>query len=303
MKKIFLALTAVMLSLCCLAGCVGNTPDKPDTPDVPGGHTHTFDLQRWEYDENTHWRASTCEHVTERGNEAGHTMKDQKCEVCGYSVVGMPVEEFKQNYAENAKEFARLCAGIGAQSAIAAKISSEFVWFATDENNKLTDVTYLYTVKNEDGTSKVNRATLSGLNPIDLKEVAAGNANLQYQDGVLLVSHDNEFTYNTDQAGYQTLAGSLYTVFVERFDASAYDAPLFRFANVDKIENGFRIDVFDLPDTGYAHYYVRVSADENASLDELVEVVNSPDGIVYHAASVKTAKGTLVYQTVQDKTA
>ncbi len=302
MKKFFLILSVVIISLFCFAGCVdADDPNTPEISDMTGGHTHTFNEQKWEYDEDTHWHASTCEHFAERGNEAEHSMKNGECEVCGYSAVGMTVEEFTQNHAETARDFAMLCAEINPQSALAAKISSEFVWFVTDENNKLTAVTYIYTVTGDDGKNQVNIATRSGLNKIDLKEVAAGNVSLQYQDRNL-TSRGNEFSYNSNQAEYQALAVKLVDLFAEteNYEVSPYSSePLLRLASVDKIkgEDGFGINVFDFIDTGYARYYVRVTADENASVNDLIGILDTTEKIARHTTQVKEY-GALVYKNI-----
>lgn len=77
MKKILLTLLLAIFCLFSLAGCVDGDNPAPPAENL-SGHTHTFDTSYWEYDENTHWRAATCDHLTERGSEPSHTIKDGK---------------------------------------------------------------------------------------------------------------------------------------------------------------------------------------------------------------------------------
>ncbi len=296
MKKIVFVMIAAFM-LFCIAGCAG-TPDTPNTPGTPSvGHTHTFDTGLWTYDENSHWRPSTCEHFTVRGEEAAHTMKGDKCEVCGYSVVGMTAEEFKKDHAEQAAAFARMCAGMSGSEAM--KIASEFVWFETDENNKLIALTYLYTAESEsEGTNTVNVVKVGKLNKIDLKEIAAGKVTLQYQSELDRVS-SNTYSYQPSKTEtYRQLAETVCKVYRERFGAEE-NTPLLRLPNVRKAQDEFGIDVFDILENGYIHYYIRVSASENATADDLIGIVDSGE-IAHHAdAALKAVSGTLVYQNIK----
>ena len=298
MKKIVFAVLAALMAAICLAGCAG-TPDTPNMPSTPSGHTHTYDNSLWTYDENSHWRPSTCEHFTIRGEEAAHKMSGGKCEVCGYSVVGMTAEEFRKDHAEQSAAFARLCAGIASDSVAAAKIASEFVWFDTDENNKLTALTYLYTAQSEsEETNTVNVVKVSKLNKIDLKEIAAGKATLQYQSIERVSS--STYSYKTGETEtYRQLAEAVCKVYEERYGAEVR-TPLLRLPNVRKASDSLGIDVFDILENGYIHYHVRVSAGENATADDLIGIVNSEEGIEYHAdAELKATGGTLVYQNIK----
>lgn len=51
-------------------------------------HTHTYD-EAWSTDATNHWHAATCGHDTEKdsvGNHVDETVKDHKCDVCGYTM-------------------------------------------------------------------------------------------------------------------------------------------------------------------------------------------------------------------------
>lgn len=212
----------------------------------------------------------------------------------------MPVDEFIASHAKKAKDFARQFAGIEDGSALSSKISSEFVWFTLNENNKLTAVNYMYTSAGDDGKNRISRVTLSGLNKIDLRQIAAGNVSLKYQDNALLVTHDNEFSYDGDQTQYNDLATRLFDLFVEEYDVSEYESqPLLRLASADKGNGIFGLNLFDILSTGYARYYVRVSADANSSLSDLVDMLNAPANVETHSAQVKEY-GVLVYSDIQN---
>ena len=76
---------------------------EEDLSSLPVGsskHTHTFDTEKWEYDEEHHWRPATCEHTDLRRYTSDHTFGGsfdivkatcdhpgsykQECSVCGY---------------------------------------------------------------------------------------------------------------------------------------------------------------------------------------------------------------------------
>ncbi len=83
MKHTLRTWIAVLLSLCLclsLAGCGGGGSGSGN---APSGHTHTFAAE-WSNDENGHWHAATCDHTSERKDEAAHTYKNGKCTACGY---------------------------------------------------------------------------------------------------------------------------------------------------------------------------------------------------------------------------
>ena len=70
MRKIFLTLLCVALSLTALVAC---------------GHSHTFE-EDWSSDAENHWHAATCEHTEEKDALAAHVdeNEDDTCDVCGY---------------------------------------------------------------------------------------------------------------------------------------------------------------------------------------------------------------------------
>ncbi len=193
MKKILIALLMALLAAFCFAGCAGG-----EQPGGAGGgsqsgaeggsgstpqHTHTYNESFYVYDDTTHWRASTCEHFTERGSEATHTMSGGTCSVCGYSQTGMTLDDFMANHAEKAREFAHSYFGNLILDSLDAQtiqnIVSDFVFFQTDANNKVTGLTYLYTIPasgTSAGKNRVEMYTVSNNLNIDLKEVAAGHS-------------------------------------------------------------------------------------------------------------------------------
>ena len=111
MKTKILPMLALFVSL-ALTAC-GSTTDKSNTPASSGtkpnssgsaAHVHTFDTTKWENDATYHWHPATCEHTTQKGDRAAHTLEDytdathvnkaatckeegvkyEKCSVCGY---------------------------------------------------------------------------------------------------------------------------------------------------------------------------------------------------------------------------
>ena len=112
-RKILPVLT--LLAAMTLVACGGKPADKSGAAPAKSTaatskssaatsrHTHTFNEQAWEHDEENHWHPATCEHTTVHGSEAPHTfVKDttdpeyveptcknagvvvEKCSVCGY---------------------------------------------------------------------------------------------------------------------------------------------------------------------------------------------------------------------------
>ena len=111
MKTKILPMLVLFVSL-ALTAC-GSTTDKSNAPASSGtkpnssgsaAHVHTFDTTKWESDATYHWHPATCEHTTQKGDRAAHTLEDytdathvnkaatckeegvkyEKCSVCGY---------------------------------------------------------------------------------------------------------------------------------------------------------------------------------------------------------------------------
>ena len=110
MKTKVLPMLALFVSL-ALTSC-GSSTDKSGAASSSGkpnssgsaAHVHTFDTSKWESDATYHWHPATCEHTTQKGDRANHTLeafndathvdkaatckeegvKYEKCSVCGY---------------------------------------------------------------------------------------------------------------------------------------------------------------------------------------------------------------------------
>ncbi|MBP5091082.1 MAG: hypothetical protein J6328_00775 [Bacilli bacterium] len=86
MKKNIFSIAAIAAAL--ILGACGNndTPaesaasQKPTSSKTasskPAAHTHTFDETRWETNEEGHWHPATCEHTSQKGSYAAHTLVD-----------------------------------------------------------------------------------------------------------------------------------------------------------------------------------------------------------------------------------
>lgn len=75
-KIVFSLLLALLLSFCCILGGCGDS-----------SHEHTFNTEKWKYDENTHWNPATCGHSKAKGNESAHVFgAGNTCVVCGYEM-------------------------------------------------------------------------------------------------------------------------------------------------------------------------------------------------------------------------
>ena len=107
MKTKILPMLALFVSL-ALTACGGNTNNSGSSSGKGSGsgsaHEHTFDTTKWESDSTYHWHPATCEHTTQKGDRAAHTLeafndathvnkaasckeegvKFEKCSVCGY---------------------------------------------------------------------------------------------------------------------------------------------------------------------------------------------------------------------------
>ena len=107
MKTKILPMLALFVSL-ALTACGGKTDNSSASgkPNSSGSaaHVHTFDTSKWESDATYHWHPATCEHTTQKGDRAAHTLEDftdathvnkaatckeegvkyEKCSVCGY---------------------------------------------------------------------------------------------------------------------------------------------------------------------------------------------------------------------------
>lgn len=95
---------ALALTACGGNGGEGGNKTTSKTKTSTSAHVHTFDETRWESNATQHWHPATCEHTTQKGSAAAHTLEDysdathvnkaascseagvkyEKCSVCGY---------------------------------------------------------------------------------------------------------------------------------------------------------------------------------------------------------------------------
>ena len=82
MKK-FLLTSILALGLLASCGAPAEAESKPAADSKPttskptssrSTHSHTFDETKWEADDNQHWHPATCEHTTQKGSAAAHTL-------------------------------------------------------------------------------------------------------------------------------------------------------------------------------------------------------------------------------------
>ncbi|MCH5142097.1 MAG: leucine-rich repeat protein [Clostridiales bacterium] len=66
-----------------------------------GGHQHTFDTTRWDYNETYHWNPATCGHSSAHGNEAKHNFNGGTTCMCGYSKSVEPGEHYAVQFDVN----------------------------------------------------------------------------------------------------------------------------------------------------------------------------------------------------------
>jgi len=103
MKKKLLPMFALFTAL-ALTACGGGNGGGSKPKTSGNTHTHTFDTTKWESDATNHWHPATCEHTTQKGDKAAHTLeayndaehvdrastcseagvKYEKCSICGY---------------------------------------------------------------------------------------------------------------------------------------------------------------------------------------------------------------------------
>ena len=90
MKHTLRTFVAILLAFCLCLSFAGCASAKIDGGDGGGttqsGHTHTF-AEEWSHDEEKHWHAATCGHISERSGEAAHIYQDGKCTECKYEHV------------------------------------------------------------------------------------------------------------------------------------------------------------------------------------------------------------------------
>ena len=115
-KSLVTILAAVMLlvlSISAFTACGGKTNDDGNKDPEPPAHMHTYATE-WSKDETNHWHAATCEHTSEKKDEAAHTYgewtetkaptftekgeKQRACTVCGYAEKAeIAVREIRDN--------------------------------------------------------------------------------------------------------------------------------------------------------------------------------------------------------------
>lgn len=283
-SSIVLAITLALSSAFCFAACGGASSD----------HVHTFDT-KWSCSLEEHWHAATCVHTDLRKDAGPHiTGPDGKCTACGYQVVGMSVAEFTESNSEAGRNYVR--------SAVAnlnpEDILSEFVWFRTDENNKLIGFTYLYTQKREEGMTPphiIKKIDYDGIGHIDLARIADGlTAQMGTEmDTGSLIPYDGNGQQNTAE-----LAAKVVSVCSElKGETLNGTVPLCRFFHAVYSASNINLRVVDLLENGYKYYIVKVAGDETETADNAA-LLAKLDGVTADACTIngKTNLGTLIYQ-------
>lgn len=216
----------------------------------------------------------------------------------------MTIEEFQQetDYADKIKAFARLCMDITATDYVNS-IGSEYIWLNVDENDKLTEVTYAYTLDNDDGTKKFVHERRYALSGIDLKEIAAGKGKefLQYEFKAMQTEHDFAFK-SAEQGSRGELADALFDYFLTNESSKVtQQTPLLRLISLSPLNGGqYSLDMYDVVETGYIYYSLNVTAAAAADDDALIAAVNAATSTNVHKVTVTTGKGTLIYQNKTD---
>ncbi len=299
MKRIVLGLLAAWMAVCCLAGCAER--DKTEVPQ----HTHTYE-EKWTYDEEEHWHRATCGHLDAYGDRAAHTFSDGVCTVCGYRIVGMTVGEFAADHAEKARDFARSRMRAGSTDpADPEAIGSEFVWFVTDENNKATELRYLYTVAREaaEGSQTCGVALFIGSweNAIDLKDIAEGEI---YLGSGTANSSLTVFSFDKSSlAAHSALADAVASAYASLYGeelAQGTAAPLCRLFRSDYREGQYTLETFDVTEGGYIRYTLTAACAEGSTDGELAAALQAQENILDHKARSWDSKGALVYRNIAD---
>lgn len=116
MKKRNKILPLVLMGLITLSGC--NSSNDPVNPDINNNdkddskkdddkkddniHEHSYS-SKWSYDENYHWRDSTCEHELKK-DEGEHEFVNGICNVCGYDFLSKYPEVQNFSYTIEGKD-------------------------------------------------------------------------------------------------------------------------------------------------------------------------------------------------------
>ena len=108
MKHTLRTWIAVLLSLCLCLSFAGCGSGGSGSGNAPSGHTHTFAAE-WSHDEEKHWHAATCDHTTERKDEAVHTYENGKCTTCNHE----HEEHSFGTYEKTETEHSRTCSVCG----------------------------------------------------------------------------------------------------------------------------------------------------------------------------------------------
>lgn len=80
--------------------CLGSVTTALGCNNKPAEHEHEYATE-WTFDETNHWHKATCEHTTEIGDKAEHTMTGNKCSVCDYEKAAVAAQysvTFNLNY-------------------------------------------------------------------------------------------------------------------------------------------------------------------------------------------------------------
>lgn len=253
-NKFLLGVISVAVGASCLfAACGGGEKGGEDSEPV---HTHTFS-QQWTSDENYHWHASTCGHLSELDGKAAHNFVGNSCDICGYINAAAPSITFAdflakhmdkaQNFvSENIRPAALAKYGIDADDVLAEKWS---ISANKDDNLDSVSLAFTYKVDETNRTVKIVNITLE--NPIDLDDIV--NSKVKMSDHTINITEKTVFTFDAKEtAEKQELADALYAAHNETSDLmlfteikasrttrKAYDILL-------ETENGYKVKTLEV---------------------------------------------------------
>lgn len=88
-RKSFITILATLMLLVLAVSAFTACGKKDGDKDKDTTHTHTYATE-WSKNETEHWHAATCEHTSEKKDNAAHVYDDDSdasCNVCGYERV------------------------------------------------------------------------------------------------------------------------------------------------------------------------------------------------------------------------
>ena len=228
----------VSLAITSCGGKTDNSASSGGKPNSSGSaaHVHTFDTSKWESDATYHWHPATCEHTTQKGDRANHTLADfsdathgnkaatckedgvkfEKCSVCDY-IKETKLDKLEHQWDEGRITKEATCSEPGEKTFTCSlcgdtkkeEVKADHTWGeATPVEGEASEAAYNIFTCTVCGVKKIEIAgkQASGKSTLD----GSLKSDSQFPDYIKLGTNGNSISYSFNYAGEAVAKAHVY---------------------------------------------------------------------------------------------